>query len=141
MDYNDLCSHLLIKCKHKYTSEGIITDNNTQSKVKESKGKESKVNERKYIEKGFLEIFNRWLKYKKDKKQTYKNEDSIEMAYNKLYKLSGGIPKVATEIVEQSLAANWAGLFPLKEDAGKKSFNRHVENSNDFSNQYPSVKK
>lgn len=41
MDYNDLCSHLLIKCKHKYTSEGIITDNNTQSKVKKSKVKES----------------------------------------------------------------------------------------------------
>ena len=70
--------------------------------------------DREYIEKGFLKIFNRWLQYKKDKKQTYKNEDSIEMAYNKLYKLSGGNLKEATEIVEQALANNWAGLFQLK---------------------------
>ena len=38
--------------------------------------------DREYIEKGFLKIFNRWLQYKKDKNQTYKNEDSIQAAYN-----------------------------------------------------------
>ncbi len=86
-------------------------------KVKLSK---VKLNKREYIEKDFLKIFNRWLQYKKDKKQSYKNEDSIEMAYNKLYKLSGGSLKEATEIVEQSLANNWAGLFQLKESTKKK---------------------
>lgn len=37
------------------------------------------------------------------------------MAYKKLIKLSDNNPKVATEIVEQSLANNWAGLFKLKD--------------------------
>ena len=78
----------------------------TQSKVKERK--------REYIKENLLSIFNRWLKYKKDKKQSYKNEDSIEMAYNKLYKLSEGDSKKAIEIIEQSLANNWDGLFALK---------------------------
>jgi len=110
-------------------------------KVKLSKVKLSKEIKRGYIKEDFLEIFNRWLQYKKDKKQTYKNEDSIEMAYKKLYKFADGNPKIATEIIEQSLANNWAGLFQLKENPKKSGFDRHVEHSNDFSEQYPSSKK
>jgi len=71
---------------------------------------------REYIKKEFLSIFNRWLEYKKDKRQSYKNEDSIKTAYNKLYKFADGNPKIATEIVEQSLANNWDGMFKLKQD-------------------------
>ena len=79
---------------------------------KEKEGKEGK--EIVYIEKDFLPIFERWLKYKKDKRQSYKNEDSIKAAYNKLYKLAGGDFELADKIVEQSLANNWDGLFELK---------------------------
>jgi len=78
----------------------------------EKEGKEGK--EIVYIEKDFLPIFERWLKYKKDKRQSYKNEDSIKAAYNKLYKLAGGDFELADKIVEQSLANNWDGLFELK---------------------------
>jgi len=94
-------------------SEFIIVNSNinTQSKVKETK--------RNYIKEDFLPIFNRWLKYKKDKKQSYKGEDSIETAYKKLYKLADGKPEKAKEVVEQSLANNWAGLFSLKEESQK----------------------
>ena len=86
----------------------INSSSNTQSKVKETK--------RNYIKEEFLPIFDRWLQYKKDKRQSYKNEDSIEMAYNKLYKLADGDAKKANEIVEQSLANNWNGLFELKQN-------------------------
>ena len=41
MDFNNICEHLLIKCKHKYNAEGNIVGINTQSKVKESKVKET----------------------------------------------------------------------------------------------------
>jgi hypothetical protein len=41
MQFNDLCNHLLIKCKHEYDNEGNIVDINPQSKVKYSKVKES----------------------------------------------------------------------------------------------------
>ena len=97
----------------------VNSDIGTQRKVKESK--------RDYIKEDFLPIFNRWLKYKKDKKQSYKNEDSIEMAYNKLYKLSSGNDKEANKIIEQSLANNWNGFFSLKE-APKKLGNSADEN-------------
>lgn len=37
MHFYDLCSHLSIKCKHKYDENGIVLPINTQSKVKEIK--------------------------------------------------------------------------------------------------------
>lgn len=83
--------------------------------------KEKEIKEREYIKKDFLPIFERWLKYKKDKRQSYKNEDSIKAAYNKLYKLAGGDFELADKIVEQSLANNWDGLFELKDENKKDS--------------------
>ena len=44
MQFDDLCKHFGIKCKHKYDSHGIIVDINPQSKVKESKVEKTKVN-------------------------------------------------------------------------------------------------
>jgi len=97
----------------------------TQSDSNAIKVNKSKVNkskeEREYIEKEFLPIFERWLKYKKDKRQSYKNEDSIKAAYNKLYKLAEGNSELADKIVEQSLANNWDGLFELKDENKKDS--------------------
>ena len=83
--------------------------------------KDKEIKEREYIEKDFLPIFERWLKYKKDKRQSYKNEDSIKAAYNKLYKLAEGNSELADKIVEQSLANNWDGLFELKDENKKDS--------------------
>ena len=83
--------------------------------------KDKEIKEREYIEKDFLPIFERWLKYKKDKRQSYKNEDSIKAAYSKLYKLAGGDFELADKIVEQSLANNWDGLFELKDENKKDS--------------------
>ena len=60
------------------------------------------------------DLFTRWLKYKKDRGDSYKSEDSLKMALEKLNKMSGSDISVATEIVENSIANNWQGLFPLK---------------------------
>ncbi len=56
-------------------------------------------------------VFEMWCKGKSKK---YKNQIQVEAGFNKLLKLSNGNPAIATEIVENSLAANWEGLFPLK---------------------------
>jgi len=97
--------------KHRQRGDKEVTTNKND--------KEGIKNDREYIREDFLLIFNRWLKYKKDKKQSYKNEDSIKAAYNKLYKLADGDPELADKIVEQSLANNWNGLFELKDENKK----------------------
>lgn len=62
------------------------------------------------------EVLDEWLAYKKERKQTYKSERSLKLCRKKLVELSNGNPKIAKEIVEQSMANNWAGLFPLQHE-------------------------
>lgn len=71
-----------------------------------------------------------WLDYKKAKGKKYKSEASIQIMIKNLHKFSSGNVEVAKSIVEQSMANNWDGLFPLRveksesntfaEDAPKK---------------------
>lgn len=63
----------------------------------------------------YKSIINEWLKYKSDKKQNYASFASIKKFYKQLFKLSKGNYKTAQEIIDQSIASNWAGIFELKE--------------------------
>lgn len=69
-----------------------------------------------FIEPEFAEAFEMWLEYKSQRRETYKSELSLKVCYNKLVRLSGGDPTTAKAIIEQSMANNWAGIFPLKDD-------------------------
>ena len=69
-----------------------------------------------FVSQEFAEAFSLWLEYKKHKGQTYKDDKSKKICYNKLVKLSDNNPDTAMSIVEQSMANNWAGLFALKDD-------------------------
>lgn len=68
---------------------------------------------------GFEKIFNRWIEYKKARKEKYKSDDSLKAAYNKLVKLSEGKPENAHEIIEEAISNNWAGFFALKNNPVK----------------------
>ena len=58
-------------------------------------------------------VIRKWLEYKKEKRQTYKPK-GLESFKRRLMTLSGGDPIIADAIVEQSMANNYAGVFPLK---------------------------
>lgn len=73
----------------------------------------------------FETAFSTWLEYKHQRKQTYKSDASLKVCYNKLVKLSGNNPDIAMAIVEQSMANNWAGLFPLKPDYNATTTNHN----------------
>jgi hypothetical protein len=68
-----------------------------------------------FISEEYREVFAKWLAYKKERKETYKSKASQKECYDKLVALSGNNPAVAMEIVKQSMANNWAGLFELKQ--------------------------
>lgn len=63
---------------------------------------------------GFVPVVEKWLEYKKSRREGYKSPESLKAMYEKLFKLSGGAPSVAWEIVNESMANNYAGLFALK---------------------------
>lgn len=100
----------------------------TEIKTKEEKLKK----EYSFVDNAFEKSFIDWLEYKRERKEAYKSRKSEEACYKKLLALSGNNPKVAAEIVEQSMANNWAGLFELTNRDKKTNFTNHDNNK-----QYP----
>lgn len=63
----------------------------------------------------FKEIMRSWLKYKKDEhKETYKSQTTLEACYKNLLELSKGDSAAAQQIINQSIANKWKGLFEIK---------------------------
>ena len=83
--------------------------------IKNIKEKIIKKEKPSFVAPEFEEVFAMWLEYKHQRRESYKSDLSLKTCYNKLYKLADGDPKTAMAIVEQSMANNWAGLFPLKD--------------------------
>lgn len=63
-------------------------------------------------------VVEKWLRYKREKGQSYK-PIGFSTFVNKLMKLSGGNVETAKQIIEESIANNWAGIFPLKNNAAR----------------------
>lgn len=55
--------------------------------------------------------FEKWIEYKREKRQSYRSEAALRACYNRLEKYSKGDPKVAMEIIEHSIAMNYSGFF------------------------------
>ena len=79
----------------------------------------------------FVPIVERWLTYKQGRRESYKTAESLKLLYKKLLKLSGGIPEKATEIIDESISNNWAGIFALKNEQNGKF---PAKNNSTFSN-------
>lgn len=105
------------------------------NKKKGNKGKKGNNNplslELDFVSEEFREAFSLWLDYKKERKEKYMSPRSLKICYNNLVKLSGNNPAVAIEIVNQSIANNWAGLFALKtENNGNKNTANAADSGN-----------
>lgn len=70
------------------------------------------------VESPWRELMRIWLEYKKARKEAYSSEMGAKACLTKLMNLSGNNPQTAQAIIENSMANNWAGLFPL---AGQSS--------------------
>ena len=71
------------------------------------------------VEESFKPIMRDWCAYKREKGQSYK-PTGLKACYAKLLKLSNSNSDTARQIIEQSMASNWAGLFALKNGYAKK---------------------
>lgn len=87
---------------------------------KEDKSSSKKTYDLSFVDGKYMSTFTEWLEYKAERKEKYKTESSLKACYNRLLKLSGDNPQIASEIVQQSIANNYAGLFEYKEMRTKK---------------------
>lgn len=102
------------------TSASPIPDNKTDNKQEKEKLKKEKVESFGEYE-PLRPALERWLAYKKERKETYKSLQSIMILAKKLDRLSGNSLSVAEEIVDQSIANNWSGLFGLQGRADRQA--------------------
>lgn len=70
-----------------------------------------------FVQDDYMDVMDAWINYKKERKQAY-TQRGIEVCFHKLYEMSNGDPQLAAQIVGQSMANNWAGLFELKNGYG-----------------------
>lgn len=71
--------------------------------------------------------FFRYLQYRKDIKKSYKSEQSLGVVYKRFVKWCNGSADIAKQIVDNTIANGWTGLFELKSNGNKS---RYVVNSN-----------
>lgn len=67
-----------------------------------------------FVEPHLEDAFFRWLKYKQGRREKYKNQKSLKQCYDKMKKDCKGSSLIAMQMIDQSEANNYAGLFPLK---------------------------
>jgi len=95
-------------------------DNNKETKkdsIEDRLEKAREILESEEVEdiEGFLVLIKVWLTYKKEKKQVY-THIGFKMAVKRLLKLSDKEFDKASEIIEFSIANNYQGIFPVKEN-------------------------
>lgn len=76
------------------------------------------------------EILKSWKLWLKHKPKKYKNKVTENIGFNQFKKMCGGDPVTGGEIVNRSIANNWTGLFPLKENENGKPGDKMQEMAN-----------
>jgi uncharacterized protein YdaU (DUF1376 family) len=81
----------------------------------------------------FQNLWEEWIEYKKEEhKDRYKSTKTEQKAINNLVKLSGGSLVVATEIVNNSIANKYKGLFEIKYYGQKAAPKNKIEQYQDW---------
>ncbi len=103
-------------------SDDESVENGPEKKKSCGKRKETDLS---FVEPSFQPVMAEWLAYKSERGQTYRQQ-GLKACYSKLRELSNEDPDIARKIIRQSMANNWAGLFPLKttNDYGRSTKNQ-----------------
>ena len=103
-------------------SDDESVENGPEKKKSCGKRKETDLS---FVEPSFQPVMAEWLAYKSERGQSYRQQ-GLKACYSKLRELSNEDPDIARKIIRQSMANNWAGLFPLKttNDYGRSTKNQ-----------------
>lgn len=112
-----------------YIPPGENNENNfPESSVKAPQERKEKVAQKRkgpdlsFVEPAFQPVMEDWLTYKSERGQTYQPL-GLQRCYARLLTLSGNDAAKARRIVDLSIANNYSGLFPLRDQ--DNSANRH----------------
>ena len=146
---NSLPSEMVSQQGSEHTSEGVSTDTDTDTNRETETDKEtqgdtigvaqrprrqtigsstscsSKVLAEEYLKKIRSDTMRRavgeWFEYKRERGEAYRTMKGMQVFCLKLKELSDGNEYRAQQIISNSMANNWSGIFPLKDDYVPKS--------------------
>lgn len=103
-----------------FRTEREQKEEKTEEKESDIKKEKKEIEERKEKDADFtivpsqlVGIVEKWLSYKKERRETYKPR-GFEAMVKKLIDYSGGDAIEAEAIITNAMANNWSGFFPLK---------------------------
>lgn len=110
--------------KEKVSPTPPLKENISEFKEKEriSKDIPKKEIDLKFALPSFVPVLQEWLDYKTERKEKY-TEKGLRAFYGKLTKLSNNNADIAQLIIQESMANNWAGIFPLKKNEQQRTQN------------------
>lgn len=73
----------------------------------------------------YAEAWNLWLDYRRETKRPYKSEKSERIGYEQFVKKSNNDPTQALEIVKNTIANGYQGLFSLKDNEREQKYKRN----------------
>lgn len=79
-----------------------------------------------FVSEDYKDIFFTWLNYKRERRERYKTQGSLETAYKRMLNLGGNERQQVRQVVEQSIGNNWAGLFSLRDGKKNKAATYHA---------------
>lgn len=92
--------------------------------VKEKVAPKRKAPDLSTVDPAFRPVLEDWLAYKAERNETY-TPRGFQSCVKKLLKLSEGNPETARAIIEESMANNWQGFFPLKNTDNENRKNKN----------------
>jgi len=108
--------------KEEVKEKGTQKENQEQKEEKEkdidksiSKKKDDRVKFVESLPEDWRQVMITWLKYKSERRESYKSAQSIKVFFKHLQEYSNHDVTEAERIIEQSIANNWAGAFPIKD--------------------------
>lgn len=67
-----------------------------------------------FTDENFLQKWQEWLQYRKERRLATYTPTGLKRTFNKLVEDSQNDFRLAIQIIDQSLAMGWQGLFPIK---------------------------
>lgn len=105
---SNLINNLSLKEKEEITKKEI-------TKKETPKKKDARVVFVESLPQDWREVVEYWLRYKSERRENYKSKQSLEVFYNKLVRDSEQSVSRAKEMIDQSIANNWSGVYSVKE--------------------------
>lgn len=67
-----------------------------------------------FLDQRFIDKWQEWLQYRKERRLAAYVPTGLKQTFTKLLKDSQSDVEIAIQIIDQSIANSWQGLFPLK---------------------------